>query len=113
MRNSLSRRWCAFRMVAEFLVAIAAVVFMAWVSYSMNWIRERRRILSDPDVLGWPLPLSANAVNIDSVRTAPGGLWLFGERGQVLIGCPSYWPREEQERARRLFPEVDSREIRQ
>jgi hypothetical protein len=98
-------------MVAVFLVAIGAVVFMAWVNYSLNWIKERHRILSDPDVLAWPLQLPVNAVNDDSTRTAPGGLWLFGEHGQVLMACPGYWPREKQERVRRLFPEVDPREI--
>jgi hypothetical protein len=34
--------------------------------------------------------------------TAPGGLWLFGERGIITILCTE----ENEELARRLFPEA-------
>jgi hypothetical protein len=72
---------------------------LAWVAHSFFWINERHaaRFFSQ-DMPGDP----------NSPR-APGGLWVFGERGHASV-VP--WNVMDIERYRALFPEADVGKIR-
>ena len=87
-----------------FVVVVIASIPCAWVGYSLNWIRQRHEVLDNE----WPefnrhwrryLAIGFN-------ERAPGGLWLFGERGVEALAI-GLRPGEEyiEVRVRLLFPE--------
>ena len=89
-----ARRQFQFRL-RTFLIAIAVLaVLTAWVGNSLKWIAARHTMI---------LEHANYADMLDQPRTtAPGGLWLFGETGKVILDVePGYG-----EEARRLFPEA-------
>lgn len=76
------------------LIAVAVLaVPMAWVGHSLRWISERHAALAAGRVYDF---------SDSACTTAPGGLWLFGERGVITIFCSA----EDAEFAGRLFPEA-------
>lgn len=97
------RRWYQFSLRTMFVLVTLACVVLAWVGYSLNWIRERRAILrtNAMDVSDWIGILIPNGRPVERPR-APGGLWLFGEKGvtEIQSGASSV------EHVRRLFPEA-------
>ena len=92
------RRWFAFSLRTMFVVVTVAGVLLAWVGYSLDWIRQRERFAATRALEYWPDPSDKSPV------AAPGCLWLFGEpgRGALLVLEPS-----DLESGRRLFPEAD------
>jgi hypothetical protein len=88
------RRWFAIRLRTMFVLAAVLSVPLTWVGYSLNWIRERHRVLND---------VRSTAENGPDPQ-APGLLWLFGERGRQDL-----WLRQKSpvdlRYAATLFPE--------
>ena len=91
-------RLSRFRLRTLLVLVFVASWPLAWVAYSLNWIRERREAHA------------VGAVEQDNIVTwrdppaAPYGLWLFGERALEYL---RWWPgtRFSLEDAERLFPE--------
>ena len=103
MNHTPPRRWFAFRLRTLFVAVVALPI--AWAGYSLNWIRERRQFIPKHRRYGL------------QEKTAPGGLWLFGESGVVAFTWPSDgddpsgpWRADAERRSiegmRRLFPET-------
>jgi hypothetical protein len=113
------RRWFRFSLRTMFVVVTVVAIF---VGYHVHWIRERHSLLDRAkqppgrDIIELPgEPLSA-----------PGLLWLFGERGVAEIWIHFYEPpvhqmngqgettpeqEAEGERIHRYFPESSYRVI--
>jgi hypothetical protein len=87
------RRWFRFGLRTMLVAVVALSIPLAWVGYSLNWIRQRHEALAARRVYDF---------SDSAATTAPGGLWLFGERGVIGILCSP----EDAELARRLFPEA-------
>jgi hypothetical protein len=99
------RHWFAFRLRTLFVVVAVAAVPLAWVAYSLNWIKQRHHVFHWLGEPGW----SSTPV------TAPGGLWLFGERGcNSVVWYESYGSDKGVSPAqmRALFPKATFRDIR-
>ena len=91
---------------------VLLTLFACWLGYSTNWIRQRREALA-MDRVGteYRKPFAYTP----AAATAPGLLWLLGERGYKTI---SYWipdgkdrewtPSEKADidRLEQLFPEA-------
>ena len=85
------RRWLAFRLRTLLVFVAVASVPMAWVGHSLNWIRERHRLLDH-----------GNCLQFGDCH-APGILRLLGEQGcEFLIYDPMRFGEAE---VHRLFPE--------
>jgi hypothetical protein len=59
-------------------VAVLAMP-LAWVAYSLNWIRERHR--------AYPAAYASYSDLVGPIRQSPGpaGLWLFGEHRVSVV----------------------------
>src|SRR5262245_52766098 len=92
--NSLARRRLYQFSLRSFLLLVTLVCVGVgyWVHRSKAWIRQRHEALENR--LCYDFSDSA-------CTTAPGGLWMFGERGVITILCS----QENAEMAGRLFPE--------
>ena len=103
------RRWFSFSLRTMFVVVR---VFACWLGYELNWIRQRHEALDKDGFTSEAPPASADFV------TAPGWLWLFGERGYDTIWFKV--PNDERDgmelnpaevaevaRVSRLFPEAE------
>lgn len=98
--TSPRRRLFRFGLRTLFVVVTALAIPIGWVSYQLNWIRERHVALEKGEIqcrIAWSLlPLDA-----------PGMLWLFGEegltRGVYVVEVPEGEPLLT--RIRTLFPE--------
>jgi hypothetical protein len=74
-------------------------VLCIWLGYSLNWIKQRR------ELIGYPYP-SIDTAGPGAIQpSAPGLLWILGERG-VAVLLISTEDKEFESRARRLFPEA-------
>lgn len=98
MDDKPRRRWLAFRLRTLFVLIAVAAVPLAWVGYSLSWIRQRRHAhavgaVEQGNVLTWRAP-----------PWAPGGLWLFGETACEYL---DWFPGTSisLDAAQRLFPE--------
>jgi hypothetical protein len=81
-----------------FVVVFVISIPLAWVGYSLHWIRERRQFLSENHTgLQYPRDF------LEEEKSAPAGLWLFGEVGWHGIVVKS----EDCARAKSLFPEAE------
>src|SRR4051794_24946576 len=96
MNDKPRRRWYQYSLRTMFVFTLVVSIPMAWVGYSLNWIRQRHRVLVDIAIEECDGPGPA----------APGGLWLFGEKGMQR-----FWLRPESriivEEAVQLFPEAE------
>jgi hypothetical protein len=101
------RRWFAFRLQTLFVVVAILSIPLAWVGYSLSWIKQRRDAITPKKVSEidmrdalWP------AANPDGPTDAPSGLWVFGEKGIYAIAL--HWEASDSdlERVMRLFPEA-------
>ena len=92
MNTNPRRRWYQFSLRTMFVLVFVVSVPLAWVGYSLSWIRQRHEALDARLVYDF---------SDSATTTAPGGLWLFGEQGVIGILCSP----ENAELARRLFPE--------
>ena len=87
-------------LVAVFVVSVP----LAWVAYSLNWIRARQAALSEMERY---FLLSVH----DPYRPkAPALLWIFGEQGVPRLRCPHTdvptYTEAELSRLMELFPEA-------
>ncbi len=77
---------------------VVMTLLCVWSAYSINWIRQRREAIAE-----------SGAVEIgndpNSNQTAPGLLFLFGERGYDTLGI-GVDPMEHYTRLQSLFPEA-------
>lgn len=95
METKPKRRWGRF--AASSVVLLVAA--LAWVGYSLNWIRQRHEALAiPPDEAAWLEKVAEDptlgnvsfrwyreAQSVGNPANAPAMLWLFGERGHSLI----------------------------
>ena len=88
------RRWLRFSLRTLFVLMLVASLPLAWMGYSLNWIRERH------EAFGRNRAAVEDAGNV----TAPGGLWLFGEQGWPIVWCRP--ETGEVEAMRALFSEA-------
>jgi hypothetical protein len=78
---------------------VVLTVFCIWLGYSLNWIKQRRELIS------YPYPANDTAGPGAIQPSAPGLLWILGERG-VAVLLINAEDKESESRARRLFPEA-------
>jgi hypothetical protein len=97
--NALNRHWYQFSLRTMFVLVFVVSVPLAWVGYSLNWIRQRHAVISSGvvDSLGFG--------SDNTTAVAPAGLWLFGENGIHHL-----WVRHDAKESiddlQRLFPEA-------
>src|SRR6185312_8763737 len=100
MAQKSKRRWFAVRLRTMFVLVFVVSLPLAWVGYSLNWIRQRHEVLDRDE--------AKFVTRYDHVRStsvlAPGGLWLFGETGVVMIQYAEASP-ELMRSSATLFPE--------
>src|SRR5690349_19031409 len=91
------RRWYQFSLRTLFVLVGLVSILMAWVGYSLNWIRQRRALIETGIVqpATWRI----------EPATAPAGLWLFGESGVSHLWVRRT-PDQSVEDISRLFPEA-------
>lgn len=95
------RRWYQFSLRTMFVGMTVACLVLAWVGYSLNWIKERHDWRDNPAHVGFAV-MYEHADGSDTPVTAPGWLWVFGEQGFGKVWCsPS-----QLETVRRIFPEA-------
>jgi hypothetical protein len=104
------RRWYQFSLREMFVLTFVVSIPLAWVGYSLNWIRQRhdamgplRRLnalqIQSPDLFGHPEAKPTTAI-------APCCLWLFGEQGQGELHVHDYPNGTSPKKLRKLFPEA-------
>ncbi len=111
--NAPKRRWFAYSLRTLFVVV---TVFGVWLGYELNWIRQRHEFLVAQESLSNSIGITGKSVARDA--TAPGMLWLLGEKGVSAMGViiaierladfddAFDWDSHETMReAKRLFPE--------
>jgi hypothetical protein len=102
MENETSNRMKLRFSLKTLFVGVTLVAMGAgWTMYSLDWIKQRNTILKQDFVYGNPTipPLFSKPI-------APGGLWIFGERGQhTLRVSTKLASKKEIIELRRLFPE--------
>ncbi len=82
------------------LLAVTSVL-LAWIGHSLRWIEQRNDWRDNPAHVGFAC--MSEYPGSDEPPTAPGGLWVFGEKGVGTIWClPA-----QLESVRRIFPEAD------
>lgn len=71
------RRWLSFSLGTMLVVVAVTCVFAAWITFNLNWIRQRHRfaIVEEP---AWRQPVLGQG-------GGPGMLWMFGEAGFQTI----------------------------
>jgi hypothetical protein len=72
-----------------------------WCAYSINWIRQRRELISSKVVQPFELRMDLGAA-----PGAPALLFLFGEPGYLRLMSTVSEEEPEFERIRSLFPEA-------
>ena len=83
------------------LVAIAVLALpLAWVAYSLSWVRQRRCALTELERYGMMLAPA------DYEFTAPGLLWIFGETGVPRLYEDLFTEETDMAALQRLFPEA-------
>jgi hypothetical protein len=95
------RRWFRFSLRTMLIAVVVLSIPLAWVAYSLNWIRERRKLIGNSDSNPF-----VSLVSPPGSTQAPQVLWLLGEGGRAWIRMPI----SECERARKLFPEAEIHE---
>jgi hypothetical protein len=95
--NTKLRRWYQFSLRTMLIVMVlASAAFGYWVHWSREWIRQRHEAIVEPGVY-------SIAIEAEQDRPyAPGGLWLFAEKGEAEIECNT----SKREWVQRLFPEA-------
>ena len=46
------RRWFRFRLRTLFVVVTVLALACGWFGYELNWLRQRRRVISQPNIIG-------------------------------------------------------------
>jgi hypothetical protein len=94
--------WFRFSLRTLFVVVTLLCV---WLGYQVNWIRQRRAFLASHDYFASGCDGNRKSLPPLQCSRAPWSLRLLGENGVEEIYLPS---PEEQEQARRLFPEAQN-----
>jgi hypothetical protein len=98
MEKKPRRHWFAYRLRTLLIAMFVASLPLAWVAYSLSWIRQRR----DAHAIG--AVEQSNVVTWRACPLAPSGLWLFGETAcEYLDWFPG--TSTSLDAAQRLFPE--------
>jgi hypothetical protein len=107
------RRWFQWSLRTLFIVVTVMGILVAWTIHDLNWIRERHSFEDAGRVV--------KKIDPSTLITAPGMLWLFGEKGHRdvifyinLTGRPSDADanvrdtdlHQEMLQAKSLFPEA-------
>jgi hypothetical protein len=96
------RRWFQFSLRTMFAgMILASVVFGWWVHTSREWIKQRNEAKAQYTFSFWD-----DVSDTEARPRAPGGLWLFGERGFARLWCLDGNP-DTVKAAQRLFPEAE------
>lgn len=74
-------------------------IALAWSAYSWRWIQLRRELIVTTPIRVFPHTR-------DECPAAPGGLWLFGERGAKELWSANATP-EQVALAAKLYPEAE------
>jgi hypothetical protein len=93
------RRWYQFSLRAMFVVTVVVSIPLAWVGYSLNWIRQRREYRSNQPPRTTTLVFSCGTPD-----PLPLSLRLFGEKPAANITWSPRSPYTYAE-AEKLFPE--------
>jgi len=93
-----------FRLRTMIVAVVVLSIPLAWVGYSLNWIRVRQR---------WFYAEGHDFIYDGPSVLAPAGLGIFGESGNRVIACS----KAEYDHAVALFPEatifhVDGEKVR-
>jgi hypothetical protein len=106
----LIRRWLRFSLWTMFVViTMAALVLGLALSHSKNWIRQRHNFLNHQMVVALEHDYTQEGTPYWEPVSAPGLLWLFGEKGQYsirLVVVNEVTLAKEYHEAQRLFPEA-------
>ena len=75
------RRWWQFRLRTLLVAVVVLSIPLAWIGYSLNWIRERNIAIAKQDfwlrsMFGGDLSGYQEWIRLHSNASAPGGLWL-------------------------------------
>jgi hypothetical protein len=107
MNTTSNRRWYQFSLRTMFVLTVVVSIPLAWVGYSLNWIRQRHKAFGGHGYAG---------IGTDPFKTpytpAPAFLWVFGENGVSMIWCRRHvWFKdhtaENLQELQRLFPEAE------
>src|SRR4051812_44517476 len=80
--ESPRRRWLRFSLRTMFVLMLLASIPLAWVGYSLNWVRQRQAIIGTARIPGsMDLGFLRLPTDWPDAVPAPNGLWLFGEYG--------------------------------
>jgi len=104
------KRWRFRFKLRTLLIAMAILMLpMAWVGYSLNWIRQRQRF-PNREFLD---SIAQDREDIVGIRrpVAPSWLWLFGEAGVDRIGIMRPDSSLDIDYVRHLFPEATIDEL--
>jgi len=104
------RRYQFSLMTMLIIMVLSSAAFGWWVQRSREWITQRHEWLAihgfDPETnssgLAEIVRMQAKAI-FTLEPSAPGGLWLLGEKG---LGVVQVGTREDEQEAKRLFPEA-------
>ena len=107
MNSKPRRRWWQFRLRTLLVAVVLLSIPLAWVAYSLSWMRERELALFKHGVMSSLLDIPHGGPKLHPDPPAPGCLGLFGEEGVSWIAIPLNWQPEERERIKQLFPEAD------
>ncbi len=95
MTTAISHR--RFRVTFSLRTLLVAMTLsclcLGWVKSALNWINDRQDVLVK------------KVASAKGYVTAPGGLWILGERGCRVISLPEASPLSYEE-AIELFPEA-------
>jgi hypothetical protein len=95
------RRW-QFRLRTLMIAVTLMCAACAIVGAKVVWIRQRHGMIKPAGGVGFvPNP---------EPRSAPGGLWLFGEQGIKSLHVINA-PQEQVDEMKRLFPEAEIESI--
>jgi hypothetical protein len=96
------RRWYQFGLRTMFVLTVVVSIPLAWVGYSLNWIRQRREWRKENPHSCYE-GSAPSGYNSPPPIAAPNGLSLFGEKGVQYVWCE----HRDAELAKRLFPEAE------
>jgi hypothetical protein len=105
MNDRTSRRWYQFSLRTMLILVFVVSIPLAWVGYSLNWIRQRQEWLEKHDGRAdGNIVLRTHWWHDEQSEPppAPGGLWLFGEKGIWEIHPSS----DHADLTKQLFPEA-------
>ncbi|HEY2893145.1 MAG TPA: hypothetical protein VGJ16_02995, partial [Pirellulales bacterium] len=100
-------RWFRFGLRSLFTAVTLSAVFVAWLSYNLHWIRDRRNAPVFYAQQQVSLATSTGPTLMMLTCNSPWPLEWFGEPGCVALRIESSLPESEVKRIRKLFPEAE------